>query len=144
MAIYATRQDLIDRDEGMLWNVAIDRASGQLNDGWIDEALEQADAEISGRLSRRYVLPLPSVPAMLRGIAITVAFYWLCDRDQQATNLVEERYQRAIDQLREIASGKLDLGLPTADAPAEGDVGKVELVQEGGRLFTRKSLGGVL
>lgn len=144
MTTYAVRQDLVDRDEGMLWNLAIDRSTNALNDVWIEEALKTADAEINGRLSRRYVLPLLTVPDMLRAIAITIAFYWLADRDQQATNLLEERYQRAIDQLKEIASGKLDLGLPTPDQPQEGQIGKVELVQECGRLFTRTSLKGVL
>ena len=40
--------------------------------------------------------------------------------------------------------GKVDLGLPTPDMPPEGNVGKVELVQENERLFTRNSLKGVL
>ncbi|HAS3199102.1 TPA: DUF1320 domain-containing protein, partial [Vibrio cholerae] len=31
MAIYATKQDLIDRDEQMLWNFAINRETGELN-----------------------------------------------------------------------------------------------------------------
>ena len=144
MPTYATKQDLLDRDEGMLWNVAIDRSTNSLNDLWIAEALTTADAEINGRLSRRYVLPLPTVPDMLKAIAITIAFYWLADRDQQATNLLEDRYKRAIEQLKEIASGKLDLGLPTPDQPPEGKVGKVELVQQNERLFTRDSLKGVL
>ena len=104
MPTYATKQDLLDRDEGMLWNVAIDRSTNSLNDLWIAEALTTADAEINGRLSRRYVLPLPTVPDMLKAIAITIAFYWLADRDQQATNLLEDRYKRAIEQLKEIAS----------------------------------------
>ena len=37
-----------------------------------------------------------------------------------------------------------DLGLPTPDMPPEGSVGKVVLVQENERLFTRNSLKGVL
>ena len=46
--------------------------------------------------------------------------------------------------MKEIAAGKVDLGLPTPDMPPEGAVGKVELVQEGERLFTRDKLRGVL
>ena len=42
MAIYATKQDLIDRDEGMLYNFALDRSTDTLNDTWIDEALATA------------------------------------------------------------------------------------------------------
>ena len=144
MAIFATKQDLIDRDEGMLYNFALDRSTDTLNDTWIDEALTAADDEINGYLSRRFVLPLPTVPDLLKRQAIVIAFYWLGDRDNQVTDLLQDRYDRAIAKVKEIAAGKVDLGLPTPDMPPEGAVGKVELVQEGERLFTRDSLRGVL
>ncbi|BCV65113.1 hypothetical protein TUM17387_04720 [Shewanella carassii] len=144
MATYATKQDLIDRDESMLWNFAIDRDTGELNDTYINQALEQADEEIDSFLGRRYVLPLQAVPGILNKIAILIAFYWLADRDNQATNLLEDRYKMQLETLREIASGKRELGLPTIEAPAESSVGKVELVQDNERLFTRNNLRGVL
>lgn len=144
MAIYATKQDLEDRDGSMLYNFALDRSTDTLNDVWIDEALATADDEINGYLSRRYVLPLPSVPDLLKRQAIVIAFYWLGDRDNQVTDLLQKRYDSAIAKVKEIAAGKLDLGLPTPDQPPEGAVGKVELVQQNERLFTRDSLKGVL
>lgn len=144
MATYATKQDLLDRDESMVWNLAIDRSTEVLNDTAIDEALSQADDEINSYLARRYVLPLPEVPSLLRKQAVTIAFYWLADRDQQATNLMMERYEKALASLKEIAKGSRELGLPTLSAPTEGAVGKVELVQDNERLFTRKGLGGIL
>ncbi|WP_071912811.1 MULTISPECIES: gp436 family protein [unclassified Aeromonas] len=144
MAIYATKQDLEDRDGSMLYNFALDRSTDTLNDVWIDEALATADDEINGYLSRRFVLPLPTVPDLLKRNAIVIAFYWLADRDNQASDLLRERYDRAIAKIKEIAAGKIDLGLPTPDMPPEGSVGKVELVQENERLFTRNSLKGVL
>lgn len=144
MAIYATKQDLEDRDGSMLYNFALDRSTDTINDVWIDEALATADDEINGYLSRRFVLPLPTVPDLLKRNAIVIAFYWLADRDNQATDLLRERYDRAIAKIKEIAAGKIDLGLPTPDMPPEGSVGKVELVQENERLFTRNSLKGVL
>lgn len=144
MAIYATKQDLETRDGSMLYNLALDRSTDTLNDTWIDEALNTADDEINGYLSRRYVLPLPEVPDLLKRQAVVIAFYWLGDRDNQVTDLLQDRYDRAITKLKEIASGKLDLGLPTPEQPPEGAVGKVELVQENERLFTRDSLKGVL
>ncbi|EGU0147648.1 DUF1320 domain-containing protein [Vibrio parahaemolyticus] len=144
MAIYATKQDLLDRDSQMLWNFAVDRDTNTLNDTWINQALDQADEEIDSFLGRRYVLPLPMVPGILNKIAIIIAFYWLADRDQQATNLLEERYKMQLETLREISNGKRELGLPTIEAPQESSVGKVELVQDNERQFTRKSLKGVL
>ena len=144
MATYATKQDLLDRDESMVWNLAIDRSTEVLNDTAIDEALSQADDEINSYLARRYVLPLPEVPSLLRKQAVTIAFYWLADRDQQATNLMMERYEKALTSLKEIAKGSRELGLPTLSAPTEGAAGKVELVQANEREFTRKGLGGIL
>lgn len=144
MAIYATKQDLTDRDEGMLDNFALDPATGELNDVWIDEALMTADDEINSRIARRYTLPLPTVPASLTRIAVVIAFYWLADRDNMATNLLEERYKKALADLKEIASGSMDLGLPATEVVPEGSQGKVELLQENERLFTRNSLKGVL
>ncbi|MEK2041124.1 DUF1320 domain-containing protein [Vibrio parahaemolyticus] len=144
MAIYVTKQDLIDRDNNMLWNFAVDRTTDELNDVWIDQALEQADEEIDSFLGRRFVLPLATVPGILNKTAITIAFYWLGDRDNQVTELLEKRYNAAIATLKEIASGKRELGLPTIEAPTESSVGKVELVQDNERLFTRDSLKGIL
>ena len=144
MAIYATKQDLEDRDGSMLYNFALDRSTDTLNDVWIDEALATADDEINGYLSRRFVLPLPSVPDLLKRQAIVIGFYWLGDRDNQVTKLLQERYDRAIAKVKEIAAGKVDLGLPTPEMPPEGAVGKVELVQQNERQFTRNSLKGVL
>lgn len=144
MATYATKQDLIDRDEQMLWNFAIDRNTEQLNDTWINQALDQADEEIDSFLGRRFVLPLETVPGILNKVAITIAFYWLGDRDNQVTDLLEKRYEKALTTLKEIASGKRELGLPTIEAPAESSVGKVELIQDNERLFTRNSLKSIL
>jgi phage gp36-like protein len=144
MATYATKQDLIDRDEQMLWNFALDRDTNELNDVWINQSLDQADEEINSFIGRRYVLPVPTVPGMLNKVAMTIAFYWLADRDQQATELLEKRYQMALDTLREIANGKRELGLLTIDTPTETSVGKVELIQENERQFTRNTQKGVL
>lgn len=144
MAIYATQQNLKERDEQMLWNLAIDRNTGELNASWIEQALEQADEEINSFLGRRYLLPLPTVPGMLNKIAISIAFYWLADRDTQATELLQKRYDMALTSLREIANGKRELGQPTVEAPSESSVGKVELLQQSERMFTRDSLRGVL
>lgn len=144
MATYVTKQDLIDRDEQMLWNFAIDRTTNELNDTWINQALDQADEEINSFLGRRFVLPLETVPGILNKVAIIIAFYWLGDRDNQVTELLEKRYKDALTTLREIANGKRELGLPTLEAPTESSVGKVELVQDNERIFTRNSLKSVL
>lgn len=142
---YATRADLLTADASYLWNVAINRETNELDDAAIAQALEDTDEEINSLLSRRYKLPLETtVPRILNRVAVSIAFYWLADRDNQATELVRKRYEDAIKTLKEIASGQRDIGLPTLEQPLEGDGGKVILVGDNPRLFTRDSLKGVL
>ncbi|MDP8834517.1 DUF1320 domain-containing protein [Serratia marcescens] len=142
---YATRDDLLVADGSYLWNVAINRETNQLDEAAITQALEDTDEEINSLLSRRYKLPLETaVPRILIRVAVSIAFYWLADRDNQATELVRKRYEDAIKTLKEIASGQRDLGLPTLEQPPEGNSGKVIMTGENTRLFTRNSLKGVL
>lgn len=142
---YATRQDLLDADGSFVWNMAINRETNELDEVAIAQVLEDTDEEINSLLSRRFKLPLETtVPRILTRVAISIAFYWLADRDSQATELVRTRYEDAIKKLKEIASGQRDLGLPTLEQPAESDGGKVIMVGDNQRLFTRRNLKGVL
>ncbi|MPW30464.1 DUF1320 domain-containing protein [Agarivorans sp. B2Z047] len=141
---YASKQDLLDRDESFVYNTAYDKEEDSLDDVAINQALEQADEEIDSFLSRRFVLPLETVPGLLNKQAITIAFYWLADRDNQATELIENRYKSALKVLKDIVENRRDLGLPTIGAQPEGGIGKATLTQENDRLMTRKNLGGVL
>ncbi|MGQ6075385.1 gp436 family protein [Serratia sp. IR-2025] len=145
MMSYATRADLLVADASYLWNVAINRETNQLDEEAISQALEDTDEEINSLLSRRYKLPLETaVPRILNRVAISIAFYWLADRDNQATELVRKRYEDAIKTLKEIANGQRDLGLPTLEQPTEGAGGKVIMIGDNKRLFTRNTLKGVL
>lgn len=142
---YATREDLLIADGSYVWNVAINRETNELDETAIAAALEDTDEEINSLLSRRYKLPLETtVPRILNRVAVSIAFYWLADRDNQATELVRKRYEDAIKTLKEIASGQRDIGLPTLEQPTEGESGKVFMTGENPRLFTRNNLKGVL
>jgi phage gp36-like protein len=142
---YATRQDLLDADGSFVWNMAINRETNELDEVAIAQVLEDTDEEINSLLSRRFKLPLETtVPRILTRVAISIAFYWLADRDSQATELVRKRYEDAIKTLKEIAGGQRDLGLPTLEQPTESDGGKVIMVGDNQRLFTRRNLKGVL
>jgi len=142
---YATRQDLLDRDESMIWNLAINRETNELDEAAIAQALQQADEEIDSLLARRFQLPLPVVPGVINKMAVQIAIYWLADRDNQATDLIEKRYQQAVATIKEIVNGTRELGLPTATTTPEAAGGKATLIQsEAGRLMTRDKLSGVL
>jgi len=142
---YATREDLLTADGSFVWNVAMNPETQQLDETAISQVLDDTDEEINSLLSRRYKLPLETaVPRILNRVAISIAFYWLADRDNQATELVRKRYEDAIKTLKEIANGQRDLGLPTTEQPVEGTGGKVIMVGENPRLMTRNGLKGVL
>jgi len=140
---YASKQDLLDRDASFLWTVATDpNDSSQLDEVAIESALNDATEEINSFLTR-YKLPLTSVPAILNRCCISMAFYWLGDRDANVSELMQKRYDQAMQTLREIQSGKRNLGLPEADKPNETTKGKAEVVA-GYRPSMRQDLGNVL
>lgn len=140
---YATKQDLLDRDASFLWTVATDaNDSNLLDDVAIDAALSDATEEINSFLTR-YKLPLTLVPSILNRCCVSMAFYWLGDRDSNVSELVQKRYDQALQTLREIQSGKRNLGLAEADKPDETTKGKAEVVS-GYRLSMRQDLGSVL
>ena len=132
MGIYVTRDDLLAADGSLVWNMAIDKATDQLDETKIATAIEDADAEINSFLSKRYQLPLniTTVPRPLHRVAVSIAIYWLSERDNQITDL--------------IPNGTRDLGLPTDTPAPETDNGRMIVVSDNKRLFTRNNLKGVL
>lgn len=147
MGLYITRDDLLAADGSLVWNMAVDKATGELDNDKIDTAIEDADAEINSFLAKRYTLPLnlTAVPRPLHRVAVSISFYWLSERDNQITDLIQKRYDDAIKTLKEIGSGARDLGLDSDDKTVtETDNGKLIVVSDNERLFTRKKLAGVL
>ncbi|PMN91372.1 gp436 family protein [Enterovibrio norvegicus] len=141
--VYATAQDLLERDPSFVWTVAAQKDNPDaLDEVAMAAALRDATEEINSFLSR-FTLPLATTPNTLNRLAISLAFYWLADRDSSVTDLVQKRYDDAISTLKDIQAGRRDLGLPKADKPAETQSGKAEVIAAS-RLAMRKDLGGVL
>ena len=91
----------------------------------------------------RYKLPFVTCPSLINRLAISIAFYWLADRDNGVSELLQNRYDAALVTLREIQAGKRNLGLPEADKPNETATGKVEVIAPY-RPSMRTNLGSVL
>ncbi len=109
-----------------------------------EDAVEDADAEINGYLSKRYSTPLNPVPKILNKFSVDIAIYNLVSRrgidesDREKTVLT--RYQAAIKFLLAVAEGKIGLGIPeesVQDAAATGFQAK-----SSPRLFSRESMKG--
>lgn len=146
MGIYVTRDDLLATDAERVWNMALDKETQQLDEAKIQRATDDADAEINSFLAKRYRLPLelPSLPSPLRRAAVSIAFYWLSERDNQITDDIQKRYDEALRTLREIANGSRDLGLSSDTPVEETNNGRLIIVSDNKRLFTRNKLKGVL
>lgn len=146
MGIYVTRDDLLATDAERVWNMAINKDTQQLDEEKIQLAIDDADAEVNSFLAKRFKLPLnlPTLPSPLRRAAVSIAFYWLSERDNQITDEVQKRYDEALRTLREIANGTRDLGLSSDTPVEETNNGRLIIVSENQRLFTRNNLKGVL
>lgn len=85
----------------------------------IDEAIAAASAEIDSYLAMVTTLPLTTTPVLLVRISVQIALYHLfLRRNQGAYREVE--YQNCRSWLRDIAAGKVTLGLPATAAPTGG------------------------
>lgn len=113
---YATPMDLIDLFGEVELTDLTDRADppmGVVNLRVAQDAIDDAAAMIDGYLAKRYALPLPTVPPMLRAMACDIARYRLHTR-LAPTDAVRANYDDALRRLRDIAAGVLELPVPGA------------------------------
>lgn len=115
------------------------------------EAIEDADAEINGYLSKRYDVPFARTPRVLNKFSKDIAVYNLASRhgidegEREKTYLT--RYKSAIDFLKMVADGKIDIG--AGDGSGTGAGGSTDTAAQTGfamqhepRIFTRTSMEG--
>ncbi len=118
--MYCTLDDLITtygEKSIVLLSDRVNKPAVIINDEIVQRAIADATGEIDMHLQTRYTLPLPSVPLTLKRIACVLAYLAL------HTNIQEDHPARIAakdsrKQLEGLASGKLNLGLDAANAPA--------------------------
>lgn len=91
-----------------------DPTATTVNTAAFERAAADGDGLINSYLAGRYTLPLETVPALIQGIALDIYRYKLGRNAEEKD--VRQRYDDALKTLRDIATGMLDLGLPTADS----------------------------
>jgi len=105
---YCTYADLLlNFGEQELDQVADRDLDGEPDDGVLSDGIAFATDLIDGYLRSRYPLPLNPVPHNLVGIACDIARYRFYQA--QPTELVIQRYQAAVQWLRDVSTGKADL-----------------------------------
>lgn len=121
---YADLTALEDRaGEAEIRQVADRDRDGAADPEVIAAALADADAVIDGYIAARYARPLASVPAILRGWAVSIARYIL--HRNGAPEHVERDYKDAIAALKDVARGLIVLPvgpLDQAPVPTGGGV----------------------
>ncbi|SDY24137.1 gp436 family protein [Nitrosomonas sp. Nm58] len=94
----------------------------------INDRLLDADSVINGYLATRYTLPLAVVPRMVRLIACDLARHALYD--DQATELIMERYKQVIRQLAALAKGQVNIGVDVSgNRPMVNDAAQMSATQ---------------
>lgn len=114
---------------------------GSIVETVVDKAIAEAETLVNAYVVKRYALPLPSVPPVLRMVAVDLSIYNLYERltEMNITEGMKLRYNNAVALLKQIASGDLPLGLPEPEAPVQG-FSAISLVAGGPALFTMDSM----
>ncbi len=108
----------------------------------LQQALDDASAEIDGYLSGRFTLPLTDVPEVLNRLACDVAIYRLQSlRPIHDLADARRRYDDAIAMLTRVASGEMTLGVG-ADGHETAIGQGVEQATGPKRVFSRKRMRG--
>lgn len=105
----------------------------------VARALSHAAGVIDGRLSVRFALPLPMVPDLIRDIACDLAIARLAADAVGLTDDLKRREDQALANLKAVAEGKMNLGLPVAH---QGERPSPVVSSTGGKLFARDRLRG--
>jgi len=86
----------------------------------IEKALRGADEICDAFLSAQYTVPVTPTPGVIRSCAIDIAVYKIALGAATRTTEMRQRYEDAIELLKQIAAGKVGLGQPPAGDP-DGD-----------------------
>lgn len=127
--IYCTLAELKERySEHMLIQISDrdDAATGEIDQALIDRAIADAGALIDGYLKPRYRLPLPSVPPLVKDLALRISIYKA--HAHVAGEKIETDYKDALRMLEQISKGVIQLDIEGA-APAGSGSGEVRTNQ---------------
>ncbi|MDD3012612.1 MAG: DUF1320 domain-containing protein [Candidatus Gastranaerophilales bacterium] len=120
--MYCSLEDLKKQiQEDTLIQLTDDDQSSQIDSTIIDEAVIYSETLIDGYLRGRYVLPLASVPAVIKILAVDLTIYRLYSRrfQTETSDAVTEKYKNSIKILEQIQRGIISLGIETAGRPPE-------------------------
>lgn len=105
---YSVKADLIKaKDETILKQIAGE--SGVINDDWITESIEAADALIDLKCQRYYEVPFNPVEDIIKSWSVQLAICWLYRRSNRSNESAENKCKDIREMLDSISEGKLDI-----------------------------------
>lgn len=123
--------------EDVVVQLTDDEGIGAVNQARVDEAIEQADAEINSYSAVRYAVPFSTVPDVVKKLSVDIAIYNLYSRrTEEIPPTRSERYKNAIRQLEGIAKGVVSLGVDPAPAASSQSPQTVD-ISGAKRTFSR-------
>lgn len=138
---YATKANMIARFGEAEVIALTDRDNlGVIDDGVLEGALAEADAEIDPYLAPHHTLPLPTAPKILVGFACDIARYRLCGANVTETDEVRNRYKDAVRFFERVSRGEIGIGLDASNNPPPAK-NTVQFSAPGGRVFDRSARG---
>lgn len=121
---YATASDIEIIYGSSILDAVSDRdGTGRRNTASIEAALDAASAEIDTYLGIRYTVPLASAPPYIRQICVDITVYRLALDIAPRTEEMRLRYVDAINYLKAIADGKINLPVVSDGSGEPGDGG---------------------
>ncbi len=124
---YCTQADILERlPQDILVQLTDDDDTGQVDAPVVQRAIADADAEIDGYVGTRHQVPLSPVPDLLRKLSVEIAIYHLYSRRRGAPDEWRQRYDDAIRLLRDLAAGKISLGVYDPQGSPAGSPAQVE------------------
>ncbi|HEY6394494.1 MAG TPA: DUF1320 domain-containing protein [Candidatus Binataceae bacterium] len=141
---YASPQDMINRypNRDLVQLTNEDPAATTVNTAPLQQAIDDASAEIDGYLEGRFSLPLGDPPAVLNRVSTDIAMYRLqVLRPLHDLEDARKRYDDAVAMLAKVAAGELTLGL-AADNQEPPTARAAEAHRGPARIFSRHSLKG--
>ena len=141
---YAVPQDMINRypNRDLVQLTNEDPAVTTINTTSLQQALDDASAEIDGYIEGRFTLPLADPPAVLNRLATDIAMYRLqALRPLHDLADARRRYDDVTALLAKVAAGELTLGL-ALDGKEPAVAAEAEAIEGPRRVFTRDRLRG--
>lgn len=137
--VYATAAD-VEADQGTdLYLYIADRdADGVADEAAVNASIARASSLVDGYVARYLVNgQLPVVPLWLHQAAIDLTVY---DLVESPTESQTKKRDEAMQALRDVAAGRLLLGVPETDSQMESEMEVVACDQ----VFSRYSTAGIL